>query len=135
MARQGQSEVADANVGTPVTTPPVAGPPPVETTPPESGDNPPDPGVPEGTAQQGAATLGKTPPAGSGEEKPDVVAPPIPPAPPVKEGKKRVNCEALKGQKVIVGNGKVVQIDENGFFEVSEAEAERLLMIPGYNLA
>jgi hypothetical protein len=70
-----------------------------------------------------------TPPAGSGEDKPDTVASPAPPA---KEGKRRVKCEALKGKKVIVGNGEVVQIHENGFFEVSEAEAERLLTIPGY---
>ena len=88
-----------------------------ETTMSASDIPPPAPGGTIDTAQQGAATLGKTPPAGSGEEKPDVVAPPIPPAPPVKEGKKRVNCEALKGQKVIVGNGKVVQIDKTAFLK------------------
>jgi hypothetical protein len=56
-----------------------------------------------------------------------------PPAPPTGSGdKKRVKCEDLKGKKVIIGNGEAVQIDENGFFEVDEKEAARLLTIPGY---
>jgi hypothetical protein len=46
-----------------------------------------------------------------------------------------VKCESLKGKKVIVGKGEVVQIDENGFFEVEAEEAERLLTIPGYEEA
>jgi hypothetical protein len=58
-----------------------------------------------------------------------------PPVPPKNEGKKRVKCEALKGEKIIVGNGEIVQIDENGFFEVEAKEAERLLTIPDYEEA
>ena len=61
--------------------------------------------------------------------------PPAPPDPPVKKERKRVKCENLKGGKVIVGKGEVVQIDENGFFEVDEDEAARLLTIPGYKEA
>jgi hypothetical protein len=104
MARQGQSGVTDTNAGIPVAIPPVAGTPPA----------------------------GTTPPAGSGEDKPDTVAPPAPPA---KEGRKRVKCEALKGGKIIIGKGEAVRIDENGFFEVDEEEAARLLTIPGYKEA
>ena len=90
-------------------------------------------GIPVATPPvAGPLPAGTAPPAGSGEDKPPTV---VPPAPPAKEGKRRVKCEALKGGKVIVGNSKVIQIDENGFFEVSEAEAERLLTIPGYEEA
>jgi hypothetical protein len=46
-----------------------------------------------------------------------------------------VKCAALKGKKIIVGKGEAVQIDENGFLEVEEKEAERLLSIPGYEEA
>jgi hypothetical protein len=46
-----------------------------------------------------------------------------------------MKCEALKGGKIIVGKGEPVQIDENGFFEVDEKKAARLLTIPGYEEA
>jgi hypothetical protein len=71
---------------------------------------------------------------GAPPSTPAAGTPPVPPAPP-KEGKKRVKCEALKGGKVIVGKGEPVQIDENGFFEVDEKQAARLLSIPGYKEA
>jgi hypothetical protein len=72
-------------------------------------------------------------------ESPAEAAPPDPPAagaaaPPASGGKKRMKCESLKGKKVIVGS-KVVQIDENGFFEAGAEEAEFLLTIPGYTEA
>ena len=57
------------------------------------------------------------------------------PASPANGEKKRVKCADLKGKKLIVGNGGIVQIDENGFFEVEAKEAERLLTIPGYEKA
>jgi hypothetical protein len=83
--------------------------------------------------KEGAGTQGATPPVppAIGDNKP-----PTPPSPTkASGGKKRVKCESLKGKKVIVGKGEVVQIDENGFFEVEEQEAERLLAIPGYKEA
>jgi hypothetical protein len=54
------------------------------------------------------------------------------PAPPVNNGKRRIKCGALKGRMVVVGKGKIIPIDENGFLEVGAEEAERLLTIPGY---
>ena len=99
-----------------------AGAPPEETAAPAGGDEQPDPGIAEGEVQIGRG--------GAGEYMPAAEAPP--PAGRAGKGKKRVKCAALKGGKITVGKGEVVQIDENGFFEVSEAEAERLLTIPGY---
>jgi hypothetical protein len=58
--------------------------------------------------------------------------PESPKQPPASGGKNRVKCEALKGGKITVGKGKIVDVDENGIFEVEEKEAERLLTIPGY---
>jgi hypothetical protein len=59
----------------------------------------------------------------------------VPAPPPANGEKRRVKCAALKGKKVIVGKGEVVQIDDDGFFEVQAEEAERLLTIPGYEPA
>jgi hypothetical protein len=83
-------------------------------TPPAGGTTPPSQGNTTGTVPQQGGT---------------------PPAPPKNEGKKRVKCAALKGEKIIVGKGEVVQIDENGLFEVEAKEAERLLTIPDYEEA
>jgi hypothetical protein len=69
-------------------------------------------------------------PLGNEENPPQ---PPVPP--PATGGRKRVKCEALKGGKIIIGKGEVIQIDEEGFFEVDADEAERLLTIPGYKEA
>jgi hypothetical protein len=51
------------------------------------------------------------------------------------KGKKRIKCAMLKGKKITIVKGEVVQIDENGFFEVEEQEATRLLTIPGYEVS
>jgi hypothetical protein len=59
---------------------------------------------------------------------------PLPPTP-RKDGKKRMRCVSLKGCKVIAGKGETVQVDENGFFEIDETMAARLLTIPGYEEA
>jgi hypothetical protein len=67
-------------------------------------------------------------------DKPSAETPPVLTDPP-KEGRKRLKCEDMKGKKIIVGKGEPVQIDENGFFEVDEKEAARLLTIPGYEEA
>jgi hypothetical protein len=72
-----------------------------------------------------------TPPADGGEK----AGAGMPSAPPKKEGKKRIKCAALKGGKIIVGKGEPINVDDDGFFEVSEAEAARLLTIPGYEEA
>jgi hypothetical protein len=95
-------------------------------TPPASGD--------VATVQQGNAEGENAQRDGVQEETPNA---PVATTPPEKnEGaKKRIECEALKGGKIIIGNGEVIQIDENGFFEVDEKEAERLLSIPGYKEA
>jgi hypothetical protein len=78
----------------------------------------------------------ETPLAGSGGDKPAAGTPPAPPdPPPVKEGKKRLKCAALKGGKITVGTGEVIQIDKNGVFEVEAKEAARLLTIPDYEEA
>jgi hypothetical protein len=55
-------------------------------------------------------------------------------APPKPGTKKRVVNETLKGKKIIVGE-ETIQADENGVIEVDEAQAERLLKIPGYKEA
>jgi hypothetical protein len=110
-----------------------AAPPASDTVPSESGGNTPpiQEGNTEGEAAQqqqgGTGTQGTAPPA-AGDNKP-----PVPPT--ESGGKKRVKCGAMKGKKVIVGKGEVVQIDENGCFEVEAEEAERLLTIPGYEEA
>jgi hypothetical protein len=57
------------------------------------------------------------------------------PSPPEKKGNTRMKCAALRGLSVIVGKGEPVQIDKDGFFEVGEKEAARLLTIPGYEKA
>ena len=49
--------------------------------------------------------------------------------------KQRIKCDALRGKNINIGNGTVVQVDENGFFEVGGKEAARLLTIPGYEKA
>ena len=73
---------------------------------------------------------------GSPPAPPAPLAPSTPPAPPAGTGgKRRVKCADLKGKQVIVGKGEIVQIDENGFFEVDAEEAKRLLTIPGYEKA
>jgi hypothetical protein len=59
---------------------------------------------------------------------------PLPP-PPRKDGKKRMRCVSLKGRKVIAGKDTTVQVDENGFFEIDETMAARLLTIAGYEEA
>jgi hypothetical protein len=70
------------------------------------------------------------PPADDGDK------PPVSQTPRDKgNGKRRIKCADLKGKKVIVGKGNTVQIDENGFLEVEEKVAERLLTIPGYEEA
>ncbi|MDR1351670.1 MAG: hypothetical protein LBK05_00180 [Treponema sp.] len=100
----------------------------------------------QGLPQTDAPPSSGTPPAGSGAEGAnpqqtgaDAGALPAadnsgPPAP-EKEGKKRIRCAALKGGKIIAGKGVIIQIDENGFFEVDEKEAVRLLTIPDYEEA
>ena len=80
------------------------------------------------------ADAGAPPAASSASANPVSDNSPPDPLPPNGE-KKRVRCDALKGKKIIIGNGQAVQIDENGFFEVDAKEAERLLTIPGYKKA
>ena len=91
---------------------------------------------PAGATQTRPATgaEGAIPPASGGNAKP----PAAPPAsnPPASEGeKRRVKCEALKGQSINIGNGTIARVDENGFFEVDAAQAKRLLSIPGHEEA
>jgi hypothetical protein len=45
--------------------------------------------------------------------------------------KKSIRHEGLKGQKLIVGH-KLVEFDADGIAELDAADAERLLIIPGY---
>jgi hypothetical protein len=103
--------------GTPPASSGAAPEPPADAPPAGSGDGGANP-------QQTGAGAGASPPA-------DNSGPPAP----EKEGKKRIRCAALKGGKIIAGKGKIIQIDENGFFEVDEKEAVRLLTIPGYEKA
>jgi hypothetical protein len=47
----------------------------------------------------------------------------------------RVRHEGLKGQKITIGGGAIVQVDKDGIFEVDAQEADRLFTIPGYEKA
>ncbi|MDR1837622.1 MAG: hypothetical protein LBQ89_08195 [Treponema sp.] len=51
------------------------------------------------------------------------------------EGKRRIKNVALKGKAFNIGNGTVVTADNDGIFEVDEAQAKRLLTISGYEEA
>ncbi|MDR1232154.1 MAG: hypothetical protein LBK61_12245 [Spirochaetaceae bacterium] len=103
--------------------------------PPKDEGNTPDKG-PEDTGKPPRSGRGRKPAGGAdgGENPPPPVKQENPP-PPVKPGNTRMKCAALKGSSVIVGKGEPVKIDENGFFEVGEKEAARLLAIPGYEKA
>jgi hypothetical protein len=103
----------------------------------------------EGVKRDTEAGHAETPQASAGGKSPgrprkppatlppaDGDKPPVSPSPPDKgNGKRRVKCADLKGKKVIVGKGEAVQVDENGFLEVEEKAAKRLLSIPGYEEA
>jgi len=67
-----------------------------------------------------------------GNEDVKVDLPKTPPAPSGK--KKRVKCETIKGQSIIIG-ADTIQVDENGVIEVDAVQAERLLTIPGWEEA
>jgi hypothetical protein len=98
--------------------------------PPDGGgeNQPPVPGAGEGEAKEGGEQPGGTPPATTGDSNP----PPPASFPSLPAGKKRVKCEALKNQKITVGNGVIVQVDGDGILEVDADDAARLLTIPGY---
>jgi hypothetical protein len=115
--------------GDPGKNPPAITPPRRGEEPSESGTNPPSQRDTEDNESHQGGEKREDPPVDSENKDPP------PPPPPVKDGKKRIKCESLKGGKITVGNGAIVQIDENGFFEVEEKEANRLLTIPGYEEA
>ncbi|MCL2556916.1 MAG: hypothetical protein FWE09_00395 [Treponema sp.] len=54
---------------------------------------------------------------------------------PSADGRRRVRCVSLAGDRMFLGDGTVAEVDDEGWFETGEAEAERLLSIPGFEAA
>ena len=82
----------------------------------------------EGTQTTEGATPPQDGPENNGGDK---TPPPTPPS----ERKKRIKNADLKGKNINIGDGNIIAVDENGIFEVDEAQCTRLLSIPGYEEA
>jgi hypothetical protein len=53
--------------------------------------------------------------------------------PPPDDGEKvKIRNKEMAGQKIFLGNGKIVEFDKEGIIEVGGREAARLSQIPGY---